>query len=138
MTNQEKYAYWLEYAKADLDTADFMAKAGRQLYVTFMCQQAIEKLVNGLYGLYLDFDNIPRIHNITRLINDFAEMLPQSVSREYYDLFNMLSDYYLNSRYPEYVENLSSKTVEGNSIKIVAKSKEVFEWLLTLTPSDKM
>ena len=138
MTEHEKYIYWLEYAQADLDTAEFMVQSKRWLYVAFMCQQAIEKLMKGLYGLYLDFDSIPRVHNITRLANDFADKLPQPISREYYDFFNLLSNYYINTRYPEYIESLKEKTTEGNLQEVFTKSKEVFEWLLTLKPLEKM
>jgi HEPN domain-containing protein len=45
MDSQEKFEYWVDIARYDLDTADAMFKTGRWLYVAFMCQQAIEKLV---------------------------------------------------------------------------------------------
>ena len=51
MTKEEKYAYWLELAQYDLDTAAAMFSSGRWFYVVFMCQQAIEKLCKGLYTL---------------------------------------------------------------------------------------
>jgi HEPN domain-containing protein len=47
---QEKYDYWLDIAKYDLDTADAMLDSKRWLYVVFMCQQAVEKLTKGLYS----------------------------------------------------------------------------------------
>ncbi|MCL2035461.1 MAG: HEPN domain-containing protein [Oscillospiraceae bacterium] len=52
MDTQEKYEHWLEYAKYDLDTADAMFNAGKWLYVAFMCQQAVEKLVKGLKEVF--------------------------------------------------------------------------------------
>jgi len=58
----EKFEYWLDIAQYDLVTADAMLSGGRWLYVVFMCQQAVEKLVKGLYTLYTD-DSVPRIHN---------------------------------------------------------------------------
>jgi len=136
MTEREKYEYWLEYAKADLDTAEFMVESRRWLYVSYMCQQAIEKLVKGLFGLYINFDDIPRVHNITRLINDFADKLPQAINRDTLDFFNLLSDYYLNNRYPEYIQQLKERMAEGNSREVLIKTKEAFAWLLTLTPSE--
>ncbi|MDR0308069.1 MAG: HEPN domain-containing protein [Chitinispirillales bacterium] len=39
----------------------------RWLYVVFMCQQAMEKLVKGLYNYYIG-DDVPRIHNIVNLM----------------------------------------------------------------------
>ena len=67
MDAQEKYEYWLDIAQYDFDTAESMLKSGRWLYVVFMCQQAVEKLVKGLYVLYID-DNVPKTHNIRVLI----------------------------------------------------------------------
>lgn len=51
MDNTEKFEHWKDIAKYDLDTAEAMYRAGRYLYVVFMCQQAIEKLTKGLYVL---------------------------------------------------------------------------------------
>lgn len=45
----EKYAYWEDIAEYDLKTTEAMYQSGRYLYVVFMCQQALEKLVKGLY-----------------------------------------------------------------------------------------
>jgi HEPN domain-containing protein len=59
----EKYAYWEDIAEYDLKTAEAMYQSGRYLYVVFMCQQAIEKLVKGLYVFKLN-EEPPRTHNI--------------------------------------------------------------------------
>jgi HEPN domain-containing protein len=53
MDAQEKYDYWLDIAQYDLETASAMFDSGRWLYVVFMCQQAVEKLVKGLYAWLL-------------------------------------------------------------------------------------
>lgn len=49
MTNIEKYEKWLEMAEDDLDTAKIMLKNNKFLYVSFMCEQSIEKLAKGIY-----------------------------------------------------------------------------------------
>jgi HEPN domain-containing protein len=51
-----------------------------------MCQQAIEKLVKGLYILYID-DNFPRIHEIQKLIRAFENKLSVPISEEQYKFF---------------------------------------------------
>ena len=134
MNEQEKYEYWLEHAQYDMKAAETMLNSGMWVYAIFMCQQATEKLVKGLYGLYLDFDSIPRVHNISRLINDFKDQLPQPITQELSDFFGILTRYYLNTRYPDYVEDLFEQTKEGNTKEIFAKTKEVFAWLQTLKP----
>ena len=74
MTSEEKYAYWLDLAQYGLESADAMFATGRWYYVIFMCQQAIEKLVKGLYILYID-DNVPRIHDISEIFKRFEDKL---------------------------------------------------------------
>ncbi len=59
MDNREKYVHWRDIAVYDLETADAMLVSGRYLYVVFMCQQAAEKLVKGLYVLHKDNIQIP-------------------------------------------------------------------------------
>jgi HEPN domain-containing protein len=133
MTDQEKYAYWLDIAEYDLKTAEAMFSSGRWLYVVFMCQQAIEKLIKGLYLLYVD-DNIPRSHDIPSILSRFLDKLPQPVSDEHITLFRRLSAYYLETRYPEYKEKLSAVTNEVTAQSLLIQSKEAFSWLLTAKP----
>jgi HEPN domain-containing protein len=133
MTDEEKFGFWLEYAQYDLETADAMFKSGRWVYVVFMGQQAIEKLVKGLYLLYID-DNIPRLHNITAVFSKFADKLSEPLSDDTRRLFDRLSLYYLEARYPEYKNNLNSVTDKETASLLLQKTKEVFQWLLTLKP----
>ena len=66
MTNIEKYEHWLKIAAYDLETADFMLKSKRYVYVAFTCEQAIEKLVKALHVLYTGNES-PKSHNILYL-----------------------------------------------------------------------
>jgi len=133
MTAEEKYEYWLDYAQYDLDSAEATYKAGRWLYVIFMCQQAIEKLIKGLYTLYVD-DNIPRVHNIRYLVERFEDKLPVGVPPDKYAFFDNLSKFYLNSRYPEFISKLGLQTTALEANAALTQTKEVFAWLLTLKP----
>jgi len=133
MNIQEKFKYWLEIAQYDLDTAEVMLKSGRWLYVVFMCQQAIEKLVKGLYILYID-DNIPYIHNIRVIIEKFESRLPEAVSDERYDLFEELTAYYLNGRYTDYKQKLSDLLDKETADVYYKQTKEAYTWLLTMKP----
>jgi HEPN domain-containing protein len=133
MDAQEKYEYWLDIAQYDLDTAETMLNGGRFLYVVFMCQQAVEKLVKGLYVLYID-DNVPKTHNIRVLIEKFESLLPESVTDERYNLFEDLTIHYLNGRYADYKQKLSERLNEQIAADFLKRTKEVFAWLLTLKP----
>ena len=133
MDANEKYKHWLEYAQYDLDSADTMYKAGRWLYVAFMCQQAIEKLCKGLYVLYVH-DEVPRVHNIRNIVARFADKLPETVTDEQYRLFDRLTAFYMESRYPEFKSNLISQLDEHIVKTLLTQSKEVFKWLQTMKP----
>jgi HEPN domain-containing protein len=133
MSSEEKFEYWLDAAQYDLRTANTMLNDSLWLYVAFMCQQAIEKLVKGLYLLYLD-DNIPRTHNIGKIVIPFKNKLPVEMPPETLDFFATLSVCYLNNRYPDYKNKMAVQIKETEAKAILSQTKEVFAWLLTLKP----
>jgi HEPN domain-containing protein len=134
LTTGEKYQYWLSYAQNDLATAEAMFSTGRWLYVLVTCQQALEKMAKGLYLLYID-DNIPRIHDIKAIIARFEDKLPEPAGDTRSDLFRNLSMYYLRSRYPDYANDLSAVITQERAKDTLEKTKEAYQWLLTMTPS---
>lgn len=131
MDAREKYEYWLDTAQYDLETAEAMLKGERWLYVVFMCQQAVEKLVKGLYILYID-DNVPKTHNIRLLLEKFEPLLPEPVADERYDFFDDLTIHYLNGRYADYKLKLNERLNHQAAADFLEKTKEAFAWLLTL------
>jgi HEPN domain-containing protein len=131
MTSDEKYEYWLEIAQYDLDTADAMFATGRWLYVVLMCQQAIEKLVKGLFSFYLD-GNPPKTHNIVWLANRLSDKFSVPISDDKNELFTALSKYYIGNRYPDFISKLSESVDKPETKRILEKSKEVFAWLQTM------
>jgi HEPN domain-containing protein len=133
MTTQEKYEHWLDMAQYDLETASTMISGGRWLYVVFMCQQAIEKLVKGLYTLYID-DNFPRIHNIKAIFERFEDKLTVKIPENTIGFFDTLSAYYINNRYPDFINKLSFQIKKPEATQTLSRTKDVFSWLLTLKP----
>ena len=133
MDANEKYRYWRDAAKYDLDTAEAAQNSGRWLYVVFMCQQAIEKICKELYILYLN-DDVPHIHNIRQIIGKYADQLPEQIKDDHFALFDKLTAFYLKGRYPEYKKALSEITGKREASEVLSKSKEVFAWLLTMKP----
>ena len=134
---EEKFQYWLTYAQNDIDSAEFMLKSGRWFYTLFMCQQAIEKLVKGLYVQYID-DNVPRLHDINNIFDRYKDKLSEQITEEKIDLFDKLSQFYLRNRYPDYTSALESIATRETAYSIFEKSKEAFQWLLTMKPQDKL
>ncbi|MCL1998442.1 MAG: HEPN domain-containing protein [Turicibacter sp.] len=131
----EKYEYWLDIAQYDIDTAQAMLKSGRWLYVVFMCQQAMEKLLKGLYVLYID-DNVPKTHNIRMIAEKLEDLLPEEFQDEHYDLFDDLTVHYLSGRYADYKQKLSESVNKQVATLFFKRTKEVFEWLLTMKQSE--
>jgi HEPN domain-containing protein len=141
--NFEKYAYWEDIARYDLDTARAMLGAGRYLYVVFMCQQAIEKLVKGLFVLYKK-EEPPRTHNIVlvikKIFNDQLleiKMIADNKSyqvklEEYSPFFARLLAYYISERYPSYKEKLSVSIDRIEATEVLGKTEEAFIWLSSL------
>lgn len=133
MNAEEKFEHWLEFAKYDLETASAMYNTGRWFYVAFLCQQAIEKLCKGLYTLYVS-DEVPRVHNIRYVVNQFAHHLPIPITDEQNHLFDRLTAFYIEGRYPEYKQKLSDLLDESEAEQLLRKTKGAFVWLLTLKP----
>ncbi|MDR3324574.1 MAG: HEPN domain-containing protein, partial [Spirochaetaceae bacterium] len=102
----------------------------------FCCQQALEKLVKGLYLLYLD-DNIPKIHNINTLIDRFSDKLTEEIDERWRNLFDRVTNFYISGRYPKYISSLGSVVNKAQAGFVLKESKEAFEWLLTLKPQIK-
>ena len=141
--NFEKYAYWEDIARYDLDTARAMLLTGRYLYVVFMCQQAIEKLVKGLFILFKK-EEPPRTHNIALILKRIFDeqllekkMIADNKSylvkiEEYGPFFARLLAYYISERYPSYKEKLSVSIDQSEAKEVLSKTEEAFLWLSSL------
>lgn len=127
MNKKERIAYWLDIADYDLGTAKAMMDTKRYLYVIFMCQQAVEKIIKALYIQKYD-DEPPRSHNVAFVF----KKTEVEASQETIQHFNLLSAYYIESRYPEYKEKLSSIVDRDRAITLLKKTEEVYVWLKSL------
>jgi Uncharacterized conserved protein related to C-terminal domain of eukaryotic chaperone, SACSIN len=105
-----------------------------------MCQQCIEKLVKGLYVLFCE-EEPPRTHNIgliSKKIVDcnydkFQEIEEYAKKKDQFsEFFVRLLAYYIAERYPTYKEKLSQAVDQQEAAEILAKTEEVFAWLLSL------
>ena len=131
MDAEERFEFWLDSAEYDLESAEAMFETGRWVYVVFMCQQAIEKLLKGLYILYSE-DEPPRTHKLSRLIDFYSEKLPEDIDEDRYALFDRLSAFYISGRYTEYKDKMSQSADIEEAKDLLDKTKETFAWLLTL------
>lgn len=117
--------HWIERAEYDLKTAKVMLDNALYLYVAYMCQQAIEKLLKAKIAR-LNKENLP-IHNLNRL----AEIagIKSQLSKEQFDFLAELTPYCVETRYGDYKESLSEIISKEEGKVIYEKTKGIFEWL---------
>lgn len=115
---------WLDIAEYDITTADAMYKSGRYLYVLFMCQQAVEKTLKGLY-VHDSGQFPPRTHNLEALV----ELCKLEMDSSLVELVQSLTAYYIQTRYPEDIVKLGREISKETAFKYLADSKELLTWL---------
>ena len=117
---------WLSLAEYDLATAQDLSKAKKYLYVAFMCQQAIEKILKACY-VKQHKSTPPYTHNLLRLVKDLS--FKDEIGDEMMAAIEELNSYYVESRYTEDIEELSKLLTEAKAVSVLNSTKELFEWI---------
>lgn len=117
--------HWVERAEYDLETAKVMLETGRYLYVGYMCQQAVEKLLKSIIA-HQNKENLP-IHNLSRLA-EVAE-IENHLDSEQFNFLAELTPYCIEARYGDYKESLSEIINEQKAKEIYEKTQEIFKCL---------
>lgn len=123
------YQKWLDRAQYDIETAGAMHTTRRYIYSVFMCQQALEKCFK-VVMTFKGIDIVP-IHNLRRLseaINVMDQMTKEDLVK-----IGFLSQYYLNARYKEDIEELSSQITAEIANDYLIYTKEKIQWLTLKT-----
>ena len=119
---------WISLAEYDLATANDMLKSKRYLYVAFMCQQAIEKILKACYVKEY-MATPPYTHNLLRLIKELS--IKDETDDKIVNIIEQLNSYYIESRYTEDIEELSKFLNMDKAKTILDSTKELFEWIKT-------
>ncbi len=116
--------YWISLAKYDLATAIAMLDSERFLYVFFCCQQAVEKMLKSIIA---DREKKlpPRSHNLLSL----AKRAKIDINERNKVFFQMLSSFYIQTRYPEETADLWQKADKFNAREVLKQTKEFIDWL---------
>lgn len=117
---------WLALAEYDLATADAMLQAGRLLYVGFMCQQAIEKILKACY-VKQHGTTPPYTHNLLRLIAELS--WKAELDARMFERIETLNSWYIESRYTEDIEALASTMTRPKASEVLHSTWEIFTWL---------
>ncbi len=115
---------WVDASRYDLETARALLESRRYLYVLFMCQQSLEKLLKAhLTRRTAAFP--PRIHSLGRL----AELAGLELSQDDKALLERLSLYYLQSRYPPEIQALAKKITRSAAVTYMAQTEALWKRL---------
>lgn len=119
---------WLEYAKADLEAAEVLAKNPKSYYSyqlsVLHCHQAIEKILKTV--MVSNNDEPKKIHNLLVLVNHSKIKLDTDMK----DYIEELNPYYQPARYPDIplkgqILKFDKKTVFYH----LEKTKNLFQWI---------
>ncbi|MBU4484871.1 HEPN domain-containing protein [bacterium] len=113
---------WIDLADYDLASAKVMLDSDRYLYVTFMCQQAVEKYIKA-HLTEANEEMPPYTHNLTVLF----ELSKINFTEQEFNLASTLTRYYINTRYPGIKEKLSKVLNEQVATGLYNDTKEIIE-----------
>ena len=102
-----------------------MLDTSRYLYVAYMCQQAVEKLLKAIMA-YQGKENIP-VHNLIRL-SELAE-IKDNLNSEQFNFLAELTPYCIEARYGNYKKNLTEIINEEKAKEFCQKTQDIFRWL---------
>lgn len=113
---------WIKLSDYDLETARAMQSSGRYLYVLFCCQQAVEKRLKAVV-INTTEEFPPKTHDLIRLIE--LAKIGLTVKQELF--LRKLTTYYIETRYPEEVKDLSKKVTKVLASVYLKDSEEVIK-----------
>lgn len=117
---------WIDIAEYDFETAGAMYESSRYLYVAFMCQQAVEKIIKALI-VQVEDEYPPRIHKLETLA--LRAQIGDQLTETQKDLLNELSFFYLNNRYPDFKTELNKLINREKSLEMLEKTGEFIKWV---------
>ena len=147
MTKNEKYGYWIMLSNYDLDTTDCLVAGERWVYVAYLCQQALERQLKGMYVYYCDGE-APKTHNVNFLLSKVAAA-PRFLAEADQARFDLrrnecedfLADamFYYMSDYPFSYKNITSRFVDKDiAAELLAKTRDFIAWLRSFQPETEI
>lgn len=127
MTNGERVKYWLDIVDNDLDTAEYLYRGGRWLYVAFMCHQVIEKTLKAYWTATHD-DDPPYTHSHIKLIKGCGLM--SELDEETLKFLAMMVPMNIEARYPQYKQDVGATLNKDICEYILEQTKQIHLWIL--------
>lgn len=109
-----------------METAKVMLKSKRYLYVGFMCNQVIEKILKAYYVKQIG-EQPPYTHKLIRLAEE--SNIYKLMSEEQKDFLDIISPLNIEARYPTQKQELF-KALNKEKCKIIVKETEkILLWI---------
>lgn len=123
---KQKTQNWVELAQEDYEVAGHLFEKKKYLHCLFFCQQAIEKAIKALY--YEKYNKTPpRKHDLMDLTESAGQI--QELDDDKKNLFVILSEYYIESRYTEDRKELAKNCTRAVTNDILINTGDVLDWL---------
>jgi HEPN domain-containing protein len=128
MNKNEYINFWVESADADLETAFILYENKRYNWSLFIGHLFLEKILKAHFIKNNDGNVPPKIHNLIRL----AELAKLKLEEDLLEFFRNVSNFQLESRYPEYKNEFFKIATEEFTNQNLLKIKEIYLWLKSL------
>jgi HEPN domain-containing protein len=128
MNKSEYINFWVDSADADLETAFIIYENKRYNWSLFIGHLVLEKILKAHFIKNNDGNVPPKIHNLIRL----AELVKLKLEEDLLEFFRNVSNFQLESRYPEYKNEFFKIATEEFTNQNLLKIKEIYLWLKSL------
>ena len=143
MKTADKYKYWLMLSQYDLDTARVLIDGERWVYVAYMCQQALERQIKGMYVYHIGKE-APKSHNLGFLFEavtsspGFQSAVPSALSEERReaceDFLTEVMFFYM-SDYPFSYKKIANRFIDAaTASELYRRTRETIALLRSLQP----
>lgn len=116
---------WLERVQYDLGTARALLKMRKYLYVSFMCQQTVEKAIKAI--LASRNQEIPLTHNLRKLA--VVAGIENELGAEEIDFLEQLTPFAIKARYGSYKKGLSEICDRSTAEHFLKQTEKFIKWL---------
>jgi len=129
----EVLRYWLVEAGEALQVADHLIEKADYSYALFFGHLAVEKTLKALYASRIK-QHAPPIHNLLRLAR-LAGLEPDETQTE---ALLTITAFNIEARYPDLKRAFRQRCTPEFAAREMAQIKEVFRWLRSLLPLEKV
>ena len=121
MTKQEHIDYWISTSNDDFEVFTLLFNSQRYLHAFFIAHLSVEKLVKAHWVKDNEGNVPPKSHNLLYLVKQTA----MTLSVEQIKILNLLNDFQIQGRYPDYKLKIKQILTKEYSETIFPKIIEI-------------